>query len=240
MKTRILAVLAATLLAGFSVPTTAAGHGAPAGGNGPFRTVGAVVAVAPLATEEVDDLLWMREEEKMARDVYLALYDIWQDRIFNNIARSEQRHFDAIGMKIAYFNLTDPALPGIGLFANAELQLLHDSLLFNRRPVLRPGAHGGCPDRGQGHRRSARRHRSHHEPGVAKHLRQSAGGIEESLARVRRPASGAWARTTRRNTSIPCCSMRSSATDDIKVMRGRRTGCIGRVRNFPTTLTWRR
>jgi hypothetical protein len=129
MKTRILAVLAATLLAGFSVPTTAAGHGAPAGGNGPLRTAGAVVAVAPLTTEEVDDLLWMREEEKMARDVYLALYDIWQDRIFTNIARSEQRHFDAIGMKIAYFNLTDPALPGIGLFANAGLQLLHDSLV---------------------------------------------------------------------------------------------------------------
>ncbi len=129
MKTRILAVLAATLLAGFSVPTTAAGHGAPAGGNGPLRTVGAAVSVAPLTAEEVDDLLWMREEEKMARDVYLALYDIWQDRIFNNIARSEQRHFDAIGVKIAYFNLTDPALPGIGLFANTELQLLHDSLL---------------------------------------------------------------------------------------------------------------
>ncbi len=129
MKARILAVLAATLLAGFSVPTTAAGHGAPAGGNGPFRTVGAVVSVAPLTAEEVDDLLWMREEEKMARDVYLALYDRWQDRIFNNIARSEQRHFDAIGVKIAYFNLADPALPGIGLFANAELQLLHDSLL---------------------------------------------------------------------------------------------------------------
>ena len=42
----------------------------------------------------------MREEEKLARDVYLTLYDIWGTPAFNNIASSEQTHMDAVLMLI--------------------------------------------------------------------------------------------------------------------------------------------
>ena len=38
----------------------------------------------------------MREEEKLARDVYVALGDRWGLRVFENIARAEQRHMDAV------------------------------------------------------------------------------------------------------------------------------------------------
>lgn len=79
-------------------------------------------------SEEAGVLLWMREEEKLARDVYLTLYDRWQSRIFGNVAASEQRHFDAIGAKLRLFGLADPALTAIGQFSDQELQASYDAL----------------------------------------------------------------------------------------------------------------
>ena len=50
-----------------------------------------------LTDEEEQGILFMREEEKLARDVYLFFYDMYDSiPIFNNIAQSEQRHMDAI------------------------------------------------------------------------------------------------------------------------------------------------
>lgn len=83
-----------------------------------------------LTAEEQDNLLWMREEEKLARDVYKALYKTWRQRIFKNIARSEQKHMNAILKKIKKFNLDDPALPQPGQFSNATLQEMYDDLVF--------------------------------------------------------------------------------------------------------------
>ena len=84
----------------------------------------------PLAAEAAATLLWMREEEKLARDVYQTLYAQWKQPVFQRIARSEQRHFDAIGKRIAQFNLADPALAATGVFSQAELQDLYDQLVF--------------------------------------------------------------------------------------------------------------
>ena len=42
-------------------------------------------AQSPLSSQELDGILLIREEEKLARDVYLTLYDKWQIPIFNNI-----------------------------------------------------------------------------------------------------------------------------------------------------------
>jgi len=85
--------------------------------------------VAPLSAAEQDTLLWMREEEKVARDVYLTLYKVWKKPVFSNIAAAEQRHMDAILKKINLFGLTDPALPGVGNFSNPELQVLYDEMI---------------------------------------------------------------------------------------------------------------
>ena len=57
-----------------------------------------------LSAEEQDTLLWMREEEKLARDVYSRLYKVWKVRVFTNIAASEQRHMDAILKKIGNYS----------------------------------------------------------------------------------------------------------------------------------------
>ena len=83
----------------------------------------------PLSTAEEKDLMLFREEEKLARDVYQALFAKWGVRIFNNIAVSEQRHFDAIGILIERYGLKDPAQPTAGVFADPDLQQLYYDLI---------------------------------------------------------------------------------------------------------------
>jgi hypothetical protein len=43
-----------------------------------------------------------------ARDVYLALAELWDVRVFANIARSEQTHMDAVATLIDRYGLEDP------------------------------------------------------------------------------------------------------------------------------------
>lgn len=82
-----------------------------------------------LSSAEQDTLLWMREEEKMARDVYLTLYKVWKVGVFSNIAASEQQHMDAILKKIDLYGLVDPALPQVGDFSQADIQALYEDLI---------------------------------------------------------------------------------------------------------------
>lgn len=87
-------------------------------------------AAAPvqLSADEVKWLVYMREEEKLARDVYRNLYEQWGLQIFENIAASEQRHFDAIGVLIARYGLTDPA-QGPGVFVDEKIRGLYEALM---------------------------------------------------------------------------------------------------------------
>jgi len=50
-------------------------------------------------------VLYMWEEEKLARDVYLALADIWQLPIFGNIALAEQKHMDLVWKLIETYGI---------------------------------------------------------------------------------------------------------------------------------------
>ena len=82
-----------------------------------------------LSLEENESLLFMREEEKLARDVYLYLYSIWGDQIFINISDSEQSHTDAVLRLIEKYSLRDPAAEkSEGQFVNLTLQGLYDLL----------------------------------------------------------------------------------------------------------------
>jgi len=83
-----------------------------------------------LTAEERSDLLLMREEEKIARDVYLRLYEQWGMRPFDNISGAEQAHMDAILALLEHHGLPDPASGlAVGRFHSAELQALHDQLV---------------------------------------------------------------------------------------------------------------
>ena len=61
----------------------------------------------PLNQTELTSLSFMREEEKLARDVYITLYNKWGVNIFTNISNSEQAHMEAILMLLNQYSLTD-------------------------------------------------------------------------------------------------------------------------------------
>ena len=83
-----------------------------------------------LASSDVDGLLWMREEEKLARDVYRSLSELWNLPIFANIADSEQAHTDAIGDLLALYDIPDPMADDVpGVFVEATIQSLYDDLV---------------------------------------------------------------------------------------------------------------
>lgn len=83
-----------------------------------------------LSNEERNGLIHMRIEEKLARDVYIALGEIWSERIFQNIQKSEQRHMNAMKRLIDYYNIPDPVeIDEIGIFSAIEFQKLYDELV---------------------------------------------------------------------------------------------------------------
>lgn len=85
--------------------------------------------VITLTDLEEINLQFMREEEKLARDVYLYFYDKYELNIFNNIAASEQKHMDAVGTIMEKYGVEDPASNESGVFTNTTLQQLYDDLI---------------------------------------------------------------------------------------------------------------
>ncbi|MEZ4897480.1 MAG: DUF2202 domain-containing protein [Saprospiraceae bacterium] len=83
----------------------------------------------PVSPAELAGLLWMREEEKLARDVYLTLNETWNRQVFDHISTSEQSHMDGIRFLLEKYHIEDPVVTDdIGHFSNPVLQTLFDSL----------------------------------------------------------------------------------------------------------------
>jgi len=91
-----------------------------------------------LTDEEAEALLFMREEEKLARDVYLTLGEEWPElAIFTNIATSEQKHMDAVLNLLGKYELPDPSEDKeIGEFYNEDLQSFYSSLVERGKESL--------------------------------------------------------------------------------------------------------
>ncbi len=83
-----------------------------------------------LNADELSSLQQMREEEKLARDVYNALYEKWKINVFTNISASEQKHTDAVLTLISKYDLTDPVDNNVaGVFSDSGLQDLYNQLV---------------------------------------------------------------------------------------------------------------
>jgi len=94
-------------------------------------------AVSTLSPEEIAGLKFMREEEKLAHDVYIALFNVWGANVFNQIAQSESQHTEVIRLQLVAYGLEDPAattLPGV--FQNTDLQALYNTLIAMGQPSL--------------------------------------------------------------------------------------------------------
>lgn len=99
---------------------------------------------AALSGAESQTLAFMREEEKMARDVYLTLNETWPQPVFSNIANSEQQHMDAMLTLIERYQLTDPALPLVGTFSNPTLQIRYNEFIAQGQQSLTDALYAGA------------------------------------------------------------------------------------------------
>jgi len=97
-----------------------------------------------LSADEAAALLFMREEEKLARDLYNALAAEWDASTFSRIAQSEQAHMDALQTLLDRYGLADPASAQVGVFMDPALQALYDKLLASGRTSLSEALKAGA------------------------------------------------------------------------------------------------
>ena len=99
-------------------------------GQAGLSTIVASLPMQDLSAEEELGLTQMREEEKLARDVYQVLYAKWGLQTFSSIAQSEQRHMDSIKAVLDKYSMPDPVTDcSVGAFTDPELQELYDALV---------------------------------------------------------------------------------------------------------------
>lgn len=92
---------------------------------------GTQTVTATYSDAAISELVFMIEEEKLAGDIYEVFYGMYGLKIFDNIAQSEDQHFNALinqaetlGIDVDQF-LFEP----VGTFENEELQEMYDTLL---------------------------------------------------------------------------------------------------------------
>lgn len=81
-----------------------------------------------LTVAEVAGLMEMREEEKLAGDVYTTFFEKYEQVIFTNISKSEAAHTGAVLYLLNGYGLEDPALEGLGQFTNPLFTSLFEQL----------------------------------------------------------------------------------------------------------------
>jgi len=85
-----------------------------------------------LSRVEIDGLLFMREEEELARDLYLDIYDAKDGRLntFKNISdNAETKHAEAIRVLLEKYGIEDPSTGSRNTYTDPELQDLYDNLI---------------------------------------------------------------------------------------------------------------
>lgn len=87
------------------------------------------IPTGELSDEQKAGLVFMIEEEKLARDVYEYLYTKWNLRVFSNISKAEQQHMNAVQVILDKYSLTAPAtLANRGVYEDEHLQGLYNQL----------------------------------------------------------------------------------------------------------------
>ncbi|MCB0786010.1 MAG: DUF2202 domain-containing protein [Flavobacteriales bacterium] len=94
------------------------------------ENTGPTTAVAGLSESDKGMLLFMLEEEKLARDTYRAMDALWGTMQFTNIQNSEQAHMDRIAGLLDAYGVAYTILPE-GQFADQALQDLYDQFMID-------------------------------------------------------------------------------------------------------------
>jgi hypothetical protein len=89
---------------------------------------GDCIVSGTITEEDAKALLFMMDEEKMARDVYTWFSTKYNLPVFKNISKSEGIHMKAVGNLIAGFKLTYTGSDVSGEFVNADIKKLYKNL----------------------------------------------------------------------------------------------------------------
>lgn len=133
------AAVGGLLALGMGATAFAANPSSGPGWGGNATVTPTLTASTPSMSDAVKaDLVFSRDEERMARDLYAAIADLYDGALpFAHITTSEQRHFDAVGVLLDRYGLADPAegkAPGV--YANSDIQAMYDSWLARAKTSL--------------------------------------------------------------------------------------------------------
>ncbi|NTV17903.1 MAG: DUF2202 domain-containing protein [Bacteroidales bacterium] len=93
-------------------------------------------STADLTADEIEFIYAVREDEKVARDLYFSFFGTFGLKPFENIGKAEDNHIKATEKLFDYYEIDYPALSENGKFENAIRQKLFDSLLLKGTPEL--------------------------------------------------------------------------------------------------------
>ena len=118
IKTKL--ILALTIVALLAAPLWAKGPKRP---KGPSASSG-------ITEVEKANILYLYEEEKLAHDIYVQMYNTYGAFIFDNISESEERHMAAVAKLIIKYGLDTTILGNEpSTFSNGDIQDLYGQLL---------------------------------------------------------------------------------------------------------------
>ena len=91
-----------------------------------------------LTPQEKKDLLFMYEEEKLAKDVYQTLGKMYPDMKVFNIYKAEINHNRAVANVLKHYNVELPSrVEEVGKFKNEKLQKLYNELVAKGKKSLK-------------------------------------------------------------------------------------------------------
>ena len=89
-----------------------------------------IFSIPKLRDSQRDNLLYIIEEEKVAKDVYKHFYQTWGERIFFKVANSEDRHIASIEKLLSKYKIDLPmTMDEEGIFTNEKLQSVYNELI---------------------------------------------------------------------------------------------------------------
>jgi hypothetical protein len=106
-----------------------------------------VLHAQTISENEKAGIILMREEEKMARDVYQTLNEKWDQMPFVHISESEINHMARMKLLIDKYNLKDPVEKNAdkrGAFDNQQLKNLYDELIDSGKISLEAAFRAGA------------------------------------------------------------------------------------------------
>lgn len=92
---------------------------------------------APLSADEIEFLFAIREDEKVARDLYTSFSALYPASVqIAKIKTAEDSHIACIEAVLDYYEISYPAMTATGVFEDAERQALYNDLVDKSATLL--------------------------------------------------------------------------------------------------------